>query len=48
MGYGSRALTLLKRYYRLEIPSVDEAERPAEAIEPVPEEEVDLLQEVIG
>ena len=48
MGYGSRALMLLRRYYRLEIPCVEEAERPAEAIEAVQESDLDLLEEVIG
>ncbi|KAF4525079.1 hypothetical protein B566_EDAN001993 [Ephemera danica] len=48
MGYGSRALDQLKKYFRFEIPSVEESERPQETIEPIPVEDLDLLEEVIG
>jgi hypothetical protein len=48
MGYGSRALDQLKRYFKLEIPSVEETERPQESIESIQAEELDLLEEVIG
>ncbi|XP_050531517.1 RNA cytidine acetyltransferase isoform X2 [Daktulosphaira vitifoliae] len=47
MGYGSRALTLLKMYYEFLIPSIDEKHLPKENIESIQEEEVDLLEERI-
>lgn len=48
MGYGSRALELLKNYYEFKITDLDETnEQPQEEIENVTEEEVGLLQEYI-
>ncbi|KAJ9598236.1 hypothetical protein L9F63_011057, partial [Diploptera punctata] len=47
MGYGSRALTLLKQYYELKIPSVEEGPLPQEHIESVADENVGLLEERI-
>jgi NADPH:quinone reductase-like Zn-dependent oxidoreductase len=48
MGYGSRALQLLKQYYNMEVPSVEEEERPQEAIESIGADDVGLLEEMIG
>lgn len=48
MGYGSRALTLLKDYYELKVTSLDEEALPKEHIDSVPDEEVGLLEEAIG
>jgi N-acetyltransferase 10 len=48
MGYGCRAIELLKQYYNLEIPNLDEDVRPSEAITSVESEDVGLLDEVIG
>lgn len=48
MGYGSRALALLKDYYEMRITSLDEQVLPTEHIESVAEEEVGLLEETIG
>ncbi|XP_063992726.1 RNA cytidine acetyltransferase [Diachasmimorpha longicaudata] len=45
MGYGRRALELLKQYYEMKIPNVDEVEE--NEINRVEEEEVDLLEETI-
>lgn len=47
MGYGARALNLLKQYYEFKIPSLEEEEEPQEEIENVAEEEVGLLEECI-
>lgn len=47
MGYGSRALELLKRYYEFKIPNLEEDEDTQEEIENVAEEEVGLLEECI-
>ncbi|XP_069680446.1 RNA cytidine acetyltransferase isoform X2 [Periplaneta americana] len=47
MGYGSRALTLLKQYYEFKIPSIEEDQLPAEHIEGVADENVGLLEEQI-
>ncbi|XP_065343635.1 RNA cytidine acetyltransferase [Cloeon dipterum] len=47
MGYGSRAIEILKQYYSLQIPAIDEKSRPAEAIVSVDSESVGLLDEVI-
>lgn len=48
MGYGSRALSLLKMYYEFLIPNIDEGLLPKENIDSIQEEEVDLLEERIG
>jgi hypothetical protein len=48
MGYGSRALSLLKQYYELKIPSIEEEQLPQEHIESVADENVGLLEERIG
>jgi N-acetyltransferase 10 len=48
MGYGSRALSLLKMYYEFLIPNIDERKFPKENIDSIQEEEVDLLEEKIG
>lgn len=48
MGYGSRALSLLKMYYEFLIPNIDEGKLPKENIDSIQEEEVDLLEEKIG
>lgn len=48
MGYGSRALNLLKDYYDLKITSLDDDVSPNEQIQSLPEEEVGLLEETIG
>ncbi|GLG98567.1 RNA cytidine acetyltransferase [Gryllus bimaculatus] len=46
MGYGSRALQLLKKYYEFKIPCIDE-NLPESTIEAVAEGEVGLLEETI-
>lgn len=48
MGYGSRALSLLKMYYEFLIPNIDEGQLPKESIDSIQEDEVDLLEERIG
>lgn len=48
MGYGSRALSLLKMYYEFLIPSLEEGQLPKETIDSIQEEDVDLLEERIG
>lgn len=48
MGYGSRALSLLKKYYEFKIPSIDEDQLPQEHVESVADENVGLLEERIG
>jgi N-acetyltransferase 10 len=48
MGYGSRALFLLKQYYEFKIPSIEEDQLPQEHIECVADENVGLLEERIG
>lgn len=50
MGYGSRALQLLKQYYEMKIPNINEniAQEPVMEIKNVPDEAVDLLEESIG
>jgi hypothetical protein len=48
MGYGSRALTLLKKYYEFKIPSIEEDQLPQEHIKSVEDEKVGLLEERIG
>lgn len=48
MGYGSRALSLLKMYYEFLIPSLEEGQLPKETINSIQEEDVDLLEERIG
>ncbi|EZA60853.1 N-acetyltransferase [Ooceraea biroi] len=49
MGYGSRALQLLKQYYKMKIPNINEvvAQEPVTEIKNVSAEAVDLLQETI-
>ncbi|VVC39862.1 RNA cytidine acetyltransferase NAT10,tRNA(Met) cytidine acetyltransferase TmcA, N-terminal,Possible tRNA [Cinara cedri] len=47
MGYGSRALSLLKMYYEFLIPSLEEGQLPKENIDSIQEEDVDLLEERI-
>ncbi|XP_063227947.1 RNA cytidine acetyltransferase [Bacillus rossius redtenbacheri] len=47
MGYGSRALTLLKHYYELKIPCISEDNPPEDHIESISTEEVSLLEERI-
>jgi hypothetical protein len=48
MGYGSRALSLLKKYYEFKIPSIEEDQLPQEHIKSVEDEKVGLLEERIG
>lgn len=48
MGYGSRALSLLKMYYEFLIPNIDEGQLPKENIDSIQENEVELLEERIG
>jgi hypothetical protein len=48
MGYGSRALSLLKLYYEGKIPNVEDDNTVEENIAPVEDEDVDLLEERIG
>jgi hypothetical protein len=48
MGYGSRALSLLKKYYEFKIPSIEEDQLPQEHIKSVEDEKVGLLKERIG
>lgn len=49
MGYGSRALQLLKQYYEMKIPNINEnvAQEPVMEIKNVSDEAVDLLEESI-
>uniref|UniRef100_A0AAR2J8Y1 RNA cytidine acetyltransferase n=1 Tax=Pygocentrus nattereri TaxID=42514 RepID=A0AAR2J8Y1_PYGNA len=49
MGYGSRALQLLQRYYEGQFPLLDESEQPnARTINSVSSEAVSLLEEVVS
>jgi len=51
MGYGSRALQLLKQYYEMKIPNINEEsgmEESVTEIKNVPDEAVGLLEETIG
>lgn len=48
MGYGSRALSLLRKYYEFKMPSLDEEMLPSEEIQTIEEDEVNLLEERIG
>lgn len=48
MGYGARALHLLKQYYEFKIPTKEEVENVQEEIENVKEEELQLLEEHIA
>ncbi|KAL7878845.1 hypothetical protein AOLI_G00098190 [Acnodon oligacanthus] len=49
MGYGSRALQLLQRYYEGQFPLLDESEQPnASTINSVSSEAVSLLEEVVS
>nr|XP_018910924.1 PREDICTED: RNA cytidine acetyltransferase [Bemisia tabaci] len=47
MGYGSRALSLLRKYYEFKMPSLDEEMLPSEEIQTIEEDEVNLLEERI-
>nr|XP_018667185.1 RNA cytidine acetyltransferase [Ciona intestinalis] len=47
MGYGSRALELLEKYYEGKMTSLDENETPAEEVNIVNEEEVEAMDEVL-
>lgn len=47
MGYGARALELLKRYYEGSLSSLYEDTQADQKIDPVPEEDVGLLEEAI-
>ncbi|EGI63113.1 N-acetyltransferase 10 [Acromyrmex echinatior] len=49
MGYGNRALQLLKQYYEMKMPNINESviEESMTEIKNVPDEAVDLLQETI-
>lgn len=50
MGYGSRALQLLKQYYEMKIPNINESviQEPITEIKNVSDEAVGLLEETIG
>lgn len=48
MGYGSRALTLLQRYYEGEFPNLDESSSVAKDINTVQSEAVGLMEEVMA
>lgn len=50
MGYGRRALQLLKQYYEMKMPNINEnvIEEPMTEIKNIPDEAVGLLQETIG
>lgn len=48
MGYGSRALEILRQYYEFKIPSLDDDQLPLEAIESIPDEDLGLLEEHLG
>lgn len=50
MGYGSRALQLLKQYYEMKIPNINESvvQETMTEIKNVPDEAVGLLEETIG
>lgn len=48
MGYGKRAIQLLKMYYEGLMPSLSECKIPEENIEPVNDSELGLLEERIG
>ena len=48
MGYGRRALALLKQYYEFKIPSIEEDSLPQGHIDSVADENVGLLEERIG
>jgi len=50
MGYGSRALELLKQYYEMKIPNINESvvKEVVTEITNVSDEAVDLLKETIG
>lgn len=48
MGYGARALSLLKMYYEFLIPNIEDDKLPKENIDSIQEDEVNLLEERIG
>lgn len=50
MGYGNRALQLLKQYYEMKIPNINESvmQEPMAEIKNIPDEAVGLLEETIG
>lgn len=48
MGYGARALELLKRYYEGSMSCLDDDDSPVDQkIRPLPEEDVGILEETI-
>lgn len=47
MGYGKRALELLKNYYEMKIPSIEEDQILPDEIENIPNEDLNLLEETI-
>lgn len=50
MGYGSRALQLLKQYYEMKIPNINEgvAQESVMEVKNVSDEAIGLLEETIG
>ncbi|TRY75386.1 hypothetical protein TCAL_06345 [Tigriopus californicus] len=48
MGYGSRAMEMLQKYYKLKIMSLEENELVSEKIKTVEPEDVSLLNEAVG
>lgn len=50
MGYGNRALQLLKQYYEMKIPNINEdaVQEPVTEIQNISDEAVGLLEETIG
>lgn len=47
MKYGSKAIELLKQYYEMKIPNIDETIEENNEIKKIDEEDVDLLEETI-
>lgn len=47
MGYGKRAIELLKQYYEMKLPSIDEIPESVQEIENVVDDNVGLLEECI-
>ncbi|XP_033646077.1 RNA cytidine acetyltransferase-like [Asterias rubens] len=48
MGYGSRSMTLLQRYYQGQFPNLGEQSTSARSLNTVENEEMDLIEEVIA
>jgi hypothetical protein len=48
MGYGSRALSILEKYFEGKIPPIDLLELPDGSVDSESAEEADLLNEKIG